>query len=158
MSGQSTDLSDQMREKALYDPIHLAIAVLVERVRRLPVEDRNDLFELTKALMVAETDEERNAATSGMQEILEQSIGGLREIPPIEPGDELRKWMDFIGGRIKHFREAAGLTQVQLADKAGLPQSHISRLETGQHSPSSMTLEKIAEALGIPSSKLDPSV
>jgi transcriptional regulator with XRE-family HTH domain len=37
---------------------------------------------------------------------------------------------------------------VELAEKAGLPQAQISRIERGVVSPTSATLGKIAEALG----------
>jgi len=49
------------------------------------------------------------------------------------------------------------MTQQQLAEKAGLPQSHISRLEAGMHSPSHKTLEKIAAAMEIAMGDLDPA-
>ena len=45
-------------------------------------------------------------------------------------------------------REKHNLTQVELAEKAGLPQAQISRIERGVVSPTSTTLAKIAEALG----------
>lgn len=40
------------------------------------------------------------------------------------------------------------LTQKELADRSGVPQSNISRIEKGQAIPSLMTLDKIARALG----------
>jgi transcriptional regulator with XRE-family HTH domain len=52
---------------------------------------------------------------------------------------------------------AVGARRRQLARRSGLRQSHISRLERGRHSPSCVTLEKIAQALGIPVSQLDAS-
>jgi len=64
--------------------------------------------------------------------------------------------MDFVGKKIRERREAAGLTQEQLAEKSGLPQSHISRLENARHSPSRSTLDKIASALQISLADLDP--
>ncbi len=150
-------MATAISEELLNDPVALAIAVLMERIRGLSKDDRNDLFELAEALAGAQTDEETEAAARGMREILKQQASGIRAMEPTEPCPELGQWMNFVGGRIRHFREAAGLTQEQLAAKAGLPQSHISRLETGRHSPSSLTLEKIAAAIGIDPSELDPS-
>jgi transcriptional regulator with XRE-family HTH domain len=69
----------------------------------------------------------------------------------------LNSWIAFVSRRITDERQAAGLTQAQLAEKSGLPQSHISRLESGKHSPSRATIEKIAAALGKPLSAFDPS-
>jgi ribosome-binding protein aMBF1 (putative translation factor) len=148
-----------MPEEMLNDPIALAIAVLVDRIRTLPKEDRNDLFALVEALETAQTEEDRDAVARGMREILRQQKSQLQ--PMIlggEPSEGLQRWMGFVSDRIRHFREQAGLTQQELADKTGLRQSHISRLEQGHHSPSALTLEKIAGALGIAISELDPSV
>ncbi len=44
-------------------------------------------------------------------------------------------------------RVAAGLTQEQLADAAGVTARTISRLEAGEHKPQSATLDKIDAAL-----------
>ncbi len=50
---------------------------------------------------------------------------------------------------IKAWREHFNLTQQQLADKSGLTQSAIARLETGDSAPRTATLKKIAAAMGI---------
>jgi ribosome-binding protein aMBF1 (putative translation factor) len=136
----------------------MAIAVLMERIRALPKEDKNDLFELTKALFASETKEEEESAANAMREILEQAPVNVSALDTRdESGPGLKKWLDYVGGRIKQARESAGLTQIELSEKAGLPQSHISRLENGQHSPAFSTLMKISKALDIPISQLDPS-
>ena len=54
-----------------------------------------------------------------------------------------RRLAEFIELREKHH-----LTQVELAEKTGLPQAQISRIERGAVSPTSATLARIAEALG----------
>ncbi len=141
----------------LRDPINLAIAVIVDRIRSLPQPDREDLFELTKALVCAQSEEEFESASRAMAEILDQSGSGVQVVPSEEPTEELRTWMGHIGGRIRELRVQAGLTQSQLAEKSGLPQSHISRLEQARHSPSAMTIEKLANALGVPPQHLTPS-
>jgi len=45
-------------------------------------------------------------------------------------------------------RTMQGLTQQQLAEKAGIRQSHLSRFESGKHIPSLEFVNKIAKALG----------
>src|SRR3954453_20046980 len=45
-------------------------------------------------------------------------------------------------------RLASGLTQQQLADRLGKPQSAIARWESGQHQPRIEVLQAIAAALG----------
>ena len=44
-------------------------------------------------------------------------------------------------------RAEAGLTQAELAEKAGMTQAQVSRLESGQW-PTPATIEKLARALG----------
>jgi ribosome-binding protein aMBF1 (putative translation factor) len=151
-------MSTPVAEEYLNDPIALAIAVLVARVRELSKEDRADLFQLTEALSDAKTEEEYEAAARGMREVLRQEKGSVREMESAEPGGDLERWMAYAGERIKALREKSGLTQQQLAEKAGLPQSHISRLESKIHSPSATTVEKIAKALGVEPSAIDPSL
>jgi DNA-binding XRE family transcriptional regulator len=135
----------------------MAIAVLVERIRSLPKEDKDDLFHLSKALFDARDDEELKAAQNAFQEILDQKSTTTILMPMTEEPTHISKWLSFVGNRIKTARDEAGLTQESLAELTGLPQSHISRLENGLHSPSSATLEKIAKATGKPESFFDPS-
>ena len=53
-----------------------------------------------------------------------------------------------IARQVIEIREKHSLTQVELAEKAGLSQAQISRIERGVVSPTSATLGRIAEALG----------
>src|SRR5262245_10361830 len=53
------------------------------------------------------------------------------------------------GLRLKQLREAAGLTQPQLAEKAGLSKGGIANLEQGIREPAWSTVLLLAEALGV---------
>jgi len=53
-----------------------------------------------------------------------------------------------IGANIKAMRRALGLNQEDLAEKMGLTQANISRIEASAKGPSAETLLAIAEALG----------
>lgn len=46
-------------------------------------------------------------------------------------------------------RKAAGMTQKELAEKTGIAQADISRLETGGANPSLKTLQRLAEGMGM---------
>ena len=82
-------------------------------------------------------------------------------IPPPEPqelpGDDrqlFEKWpncemVENIGQRIRQLRESRGMTQTQLKTCSGVSRSYLSRLESGQMTPSLGTLEKLSEALGV---------
>ncbi len=137
--------------------VPLAVAVLSDRIRALPQADRDDFYDLVKVMLSAGCDEEVQAAVDGMVEILDQRPSRVEKAHFNAPSEALDKWMDFVGGRIREFRTTAGLTQEELAAKAGLPQSHISKLENRKHSPSHLTIQKIAKALGIKASQLNPS-
>ena len=82
-------------------------------------------------------------------------------IPPPEPqelpGDDrqlFEKWpnretVENIGQRIRQLRESRGMTQSQLQARSRVSRSYLSRIESGQMTPSLGTLEKISEALGV---------
>ncbi len=56
--------------------------------------------------------------------------------------------------RVKEWRDRRGLTQEQLAGKAGISRGYLARLETARQDPKLSTLEKIARALRIDVAKL----
>jgi transcriptional regulator with XRE-family HTH domain len=61
------------------------------------------------------------------------------------------------GARLKRLRLREALTQVQLAERAGLTQSTVGRLETDRHPPLPSTVRKLARALGCrPRDLMDP--
>ena len=59
-----------------------------------------------------------------------------------------------VGARIKKAREAASLTQEQLAEMVGLSSSHISVVERGVKAPRLETFVEIANALGVTADSL----
>lgn len=137
----------------------LAVGVVFERVRSLSADDRNDLFELLQCLPDANDPEEIHDIQQTMLEILSRSPSSSRPMTsdrhaPMPQG--LKSWSERVGGRIRTLREGAGMTQTALAEKAGLTQSHVSRLEKAEHSAAHKTLEKIAAALGVEIGEIDP--
>lgn len=61
-----------------------------------------------------------------------------------------------IGQRIAALRSVAGMTQAQLADRAGMQRSHISRIEAGSLAVTMESIEAIAQALGMTVDLIDP--
>jgi transcriptional regulator with XRE-family HTH domain len=82
-------------------------------------------------------------------------------IPPPPPQEQapderqlFEKWpnrdtVENIGQRIRQLRESRGMTQSQLQARSRVSRSYLSRIESGQMTPSLGTLEKISEALGV---------
>lgn len=134
----------------------LAIGIVSERIRGLPREDQDDLFELFKVMSDASSDdEEQTRARNAMMEILDDGTGSVKRLE-LSP-DAKSAWSGHVGSAIKGFREERGWNQDDLASKAGLSsQSYVSRIEAGLHSPSSLTVERIAAALGVSPAKIDP--
>ncbi len=138
----------------------LNMLMFMERIALLPPEDQKDMVELIEEIPNAKTREDRESIVTAMQEILDQRPIRLQSIEPTtdqQPGQGLQKWMGYVSQKIQSLRKKEGLTQQELAEKSGLLQSHISRLEAGKHSPSHATLKRLATALGVPVADLDPS-
>lgn len=61
-----------------------------------------------------------------------------------------------IGENIKKIRKEKRLTQKQLGDKCGINEANIRKYENGKQNPKIETSIKIADALGVSLSELDP--
>ena len=51
--------------------------------------------------------------------------------------------------KVIEYRADNGLSQRKLAERLGLPQPQVARLETGEHDPSHRTLTRLAGTLGL---------
>lgn len=140
-----------------------AIAVLVEKIASLSQEEKDDLMSVVMEIKECDAAEDLDDIQQTIREILfPKMVGPLLErgeikAPSSAARDAVSKRREEIAARLKRLRCAANLTQGQLAEKSGLPQSHISRLEGGQHSPSLKTVVKLSEALNVSIVELDPA-
>lgn len=145
-----------------FTPEHIAVAVLMRRFTEIGKDALRDIVSLVEQWMAPETPaEDHMEIFETIREILFPELvgdicflpaGSEQEMPKI-----LRRRAEHVGKMLKRIRNAKNIKQVALAKKAGLPQSHISRLETGTHSPSFKTLTKIAKALEVEVGDLDPT-
>ena len=65
---------------------------------------------------------------------------------------------DRIGLRIASLRKLTEWSQEELARRAGLQRTHISRIETGKYAVTLETIQAIAEALGMTVDIIDPAL
>lgn len=75
-------------------------------------------------------------------------------IPDMTAGTASRDLEKYIGAEIRKYRRRADMTLNALAQRAGLSQGMMSKIENGQTSPSLSTLAALADALSIPLSSL----
>ena len=136
-----------------------AIAVLIERIASLDKEIKDDLVAVIMDVQNCSSQEDLQEVEQTVRELLfPQAYGNMIVGSGGNPqgSETLLGWSKQIGERIRQLREKIDWTQKQLAEKSGLRQSHISRLETGQHSPSHKTIVALAKALGCTIAEIDP--
>ena len=139
--------------------IVLALSIVSTRIETLDPQDQKDLFALMMAHHKTKDKDERGGIRLAMIEILTQGQVKATPLPltkDTEPPEGATKWAIHVGTKIRTLRTKARLTQVQLAELAGLPQSHISRIENAEHTATYLTLQKIAKALGVEVGEIDP--
>lgn len=68
--------------------------------------------------------------------------------------DEDKLAKTFMPAVIRRYRDAAGLSQQELADRVGISKSYISSLELGYRAPSLNLLVKIAQTLEVQAGKM----
>lgn len=141
-------------------PEVLIVSYVIHRFAKLSKESLSALMDLVPELRDCDSAETYREIADTMREILfpNEMIGNLQKQesrPPLT--ERLQKRSEWIGKIIKALREEKDWTQDKLAEESELPQSHISRLEKGKHSPSRRTLERIAKALGVDLRELDPA-
>lgn len=69
------------------------------------------------------------------------------------PDDDGSLILAALGAAIREHRTAAGLTQAQLAERAGIGRPHLNHIEGGRKSPTVVVLVHLARGLGV-----DPAV
>lgn len=61
----------------------------------------------------------------------------------------MSKIAELVGGKIREYRTSKGLSQEELAHRAGLHTAHLGQIERGEKSPTIDSIDKIVTALGI---------
>jgi transcriptional regulator with XRE-family HTH domain len=56
--------------------------------------------------------------------------------------------------RLRKLRKGRGMSQRELAERAGISREYLTRLEAAQQDPTLGTLEKLAKALGVRMTRL----
>jgi transcriptional regulator with XRE-family HTH domain len=59
-----------------------------------------------------------------------------------------------MGRRIRQLREAKGMSQTALAQRARIAREYLNRIEAGRHDPTVGVLARVARVLGVPVGEL----
>jgi transcriptional regulator with XRE-family HTH domain len=62
--------------------------------------------------------------------------------------------LNIIGENIRSYRKKLGISQEELAERAGLDRTHVGGVERGERNVSALNIEKLAKALKIKPEKL----
>ena len=86
---------------------------------------------------------------SDFQKLLDQALEKVH-LTPVDDTPEMEEYDIDVEVRdlVISARNAANLTQKQLAQRSGVSQANISKIENGNYHPSLSTLKRIADALG----------
>lgn len=86
---------------------------------------------------------------SDFQKLLDQALEKVN-LTPVDDTPEMEEYDIDVEVRdlVISARNAANLTQKQLAQRSGVSQANISKIENGNYQPSLSTLKRIAGALG----------
>ena len=86
---------------------------------------------------------------SDVQKLLDQALEKVN-LTPVDDTPEIEEYDIDVEVRdlVISARSTANLTQKQLAQRSGVSQSNISKIENGNYQPSLSTLKRIAGALG----------
>ena len=130
---------------------------------RIPPQGRQNLGEILRAQGLDRYDEIALLASAEGRSAQDDFLIREVAVPHIDyaavpfeseqnaPGDAnppARSWCAVLGPQIARKRRAAGLTQQQLAEKTGIDQAAISRIESGRANPTLNTLDSLVEGVG----------
>jgi DNA-binding XRE family transcriptional regulator len=147
--------------KRAYKQAFREVRKWLESLPKETANDLRDLFQMYAKAKDAGDDYELQKINQAIREILlpDSLKDGMDEKFFDEQPDvraKLDKYRAKVGLEIKKRREKLRMTQAELAEKAGIPQSHVSRLECGKHVPTHITMDRVARALKTKPSRLDP--
>ncbi len=133
----------------------------VEILLVLDLSKRKLLFELSEKFDSATESSSRSIFVEAMLCVLSTVGESVVTVPnsSVPECDELglQRWRTKVGQKVTTLRTNLGFTQAVLAEKTRIQQSHISRIESGRVSPTHLTVRKLAAALRVSPSKIDPN-
>lgn len=138
---------------------------VLDHVLRFPEKKINRVVELWNMYRFATDAVTQQEILSILAELLTQGVAfkassapaALDDTVDVEAARKVLAYRQQVGSRIRTCRLKRGLTQDQLSEKAGLPQSHVCRLEKGRHAATTETIRRIASALEVEMGELDPA-
>ena len=134
---------------------------MLDRILGLRPTQQKRIWELVQLYQEAASKQEAIEIGEVVGEILFRdpntcTAAPLEDEQSKDKGKALGRHRVYVGRQIRKHRQRLKMSQEKLAEKAGIPQSHVCRLETGKHAPTYLTIEKLAKAMNVEPSELDP--
>jgi DNA-binding XRE family transcriptional regulator len=134
---------------------------MLDRILGLRPTQQKRIWELVQLYQGAPSEQEAVEIGDVVAEILFRdpdtcTAAPLEDEQSKDKGKALARHRAYVGRQIRKHRQRLKMSQEKLAEKAEIPQSHVCRLETGKHAPTYLTIEKLAKAMNVKPSELDP--
>ena len=121
---------------------------------RRPLSDEDDGSEVASIELSEDAESAQLALSSGRKLVLRAASLADRPPPSTLNGDNGTFDGVKLGARLRALRLGAGLTQAELARRTGIHRPNIARVEAGRHTPSLETLARLANAIGVPTTRV----
>lgn len=123
-------------------------------IARRPVSSEDDMTEIV-AITLSETAASAELElASGARATLTTADVVPTEIPSLNGVQSIAIDGARLGRRLRALRLEAGLTQAELARRTGIHRPNIARVEAGRHTPALETLARLANAIGVPTTRV----
>lgn len=73
----------------------------------------------------------------------------FEDMTPVQKAEEKKRFAILLGKRIKEVRKSKGLSQEELAHKAGYYRTYVGHIETAKYSPSVHTIWRLSKAMNM---------
>lgn len=121
---------------------------------RRPVSSSDDMSDIVAIALSESANSAELELSSGGRAVITTADVVPTEIPSLNGVQSIAIDGARLGRRLRALRLEAGLTQADLARRTGIHRPNIARVEAGRHTPALETLARLANAIGVPTTRV----
>ncbi len=136
------------------------LEIFLKVLKQLPLRKHSTIYALRIEYQNTRDDTQRNLIFQRMKDCVFRSDSDLDTLPLAKLTAEVESIApsrDYLAQRVRSLRQQRAWSQEDLAQRAGLLQSHISRIEGNKLAPTYITVKKLAQAFGMKAGEIHPS-